>query len=383
MSATGALTYVTPWLGDGGVERALEIEAPWLARRGHRVGVVSWTIPERLGGEPNPVLRTLRAHGVQVRRAPAYGRFQLLQRAAQVAAWTLRDGASVLVGHELMGTMAAMLAKRLLGGRVRVVAEVHNASEMYHDVHPRQLRLARALYRRADAVRAVSDSVARDAIVFFGLDARRVTTVYNAFRLETIRARAAEDLPPAHADLPPFVVACGRLVAMKGFADLIGAFSRVRRRTTCKLVILGEGRERESLARHARALDVADDVLLPGFTDNPFAYFARARLFVLSSRFGEAFSRVLVEAMACGVPVIATRCRWGPEEVLANGACGRLSEVGDVDMLAELMTEALRHPERVQPMVAAGRRRAEEFSEERLLPRLERVHFGTAGGAAA
>jgi glycosyltransferase involved in cell wall biosynthesis len=127
------------------------------------------------------------------------------------------------------------------------------------------------------------------------------------------------------------------------------------------LVILGEGPERANLRDRIRALQIGNDVLMPGFTVNPWSYFARASAFVLSSRYGEAFPMVLVEAMACGIPVIASRCEWGPEEILENGKDGLLFEPGDVGILAQHIRTVLDSPSVGSRLLQAESRRAEEI----------------------
>jgi glycosyltransferase involved in cell wall biosynthesis len=109
-------------------------------------------------------------------------------------------------------------------------------------------------------------------------------------------------------------------------------------------MILGEGRQRGRLERLAGELGVADDVALPGFVDNPYAYMRGARLFVLSSRFGEGSPNVLTEALAVGTPVVSTDCPSGPREILQDGRYGRLVSVGDAAALAEAILAALDEP---------------------------------------
>ena len=105
----------------------------------------------------------------------------------------------------------------------------------------------------------------------------------------------------------------------------------------------GEGPDRAALEAQTRELGIADAVAMPGFEANPFRFMARARLFVLSSR-REGSPNVLVQALACGCPVVATDCPSGPREILALAGCGRLVGVGEVEALAEAMLAALDEP---------------------------------------
>lgn len=368
------ILFVTPWLLDGGIERVVANSVPWLAGRGFRCEVASWRIARRLAGAANPVLIALSAAAVPVRPLPAYGRLQLLQRAVRAAALAWRGGHRLIVGYELEGNIVALIAKRLLRGRVRVMAQIHNASRIHHEVgtSPRLLRWARRLYQEADSIVAVSEDIRRDSARFFELDISRVHRLYNPLPISTIRHRASEDTGTAPWPASPFIVGCGRLVRMKGFSDLIRAFGVIRPEYPLQLVLLGEGPERAALRDQVLASGLQDDVLMPGFVANPWRYFASAKAFVLSSLFGESFSMVLVEAMACGVPVIASRCEWGPEEILGAGRYGLLYEPGDIEGLARQLRAVLDGQAVADGLTQAASKRAEEFSQERLLPELER-----------
>jgi glycosyltransferase involved in cell wall biosynthesis len=156
----------------------------------------------------------------------------------------------------------------------------------------------------------------------------------------------------------------GRLNPQKDFGTLLRAFAALRREREARLIVLGEGEEREALARLAAELGVANDVDMPGFADNPYAHMSKAALFVLSSRF-EGLPTVLVEAMACGTPVVATDCPSGPSEILEGGRLGGLVPVGDADALARAMAEALDRPVPTELLCA----RAADFAVERAVDR--------------
>ena len=155
------------------------------------------------------------------------------------------------------------------------------------------------------------------------------------------------------------ILSAGRLVGQKDFSTLIRAFAEVVKSRPARLVILGEGRERDALAALVRELGIGHAVELPGFVANPFAWMARARVFAVSSIY-EGLSMVLVEAMACGTPVVSTDCPHGPREVLEDGRWGLLVPVGDAEALATAILETLRDP--LPPDGPASRSRA--FSVE-------------------
>lgn len=181
--------------------------------------------------------------------------------------------------------------------------------------------LPRRLYRRADVVLAVSEGVRRDLLNSFGLPPSLVRTINNPFDLARIAVDGAQ--PPSIPLPPQFCVAVGRLVAAKGFDQLIAAHAAAK--DSPPLVILGEGPERAALAGQVAALGVSDRVFLPGFVDDPFAIVARAQ-FLISASHNEGFPNAIAEAMALSRPVIATDCESGPAELL-DGARPALGQV--------------------------------------------------------
>ena len=175
--------------------------------------------------------------------------------------------------------------------------------------------LVRAIYPRATRIIAVSEGVATDLRDNFGVGAERVTAIANPVDIEAIEAKAQLNTQPAVDGR--YIMAAGRMIKGKNFEMLIRAFAAAG--GDYKLVIAGEGGEREALMAAAAACGVADRVVLPGFVDNPYPLMRNADLFVLSSN-AEGFPNALVEAMALGVPVIATNCPSGPSEILAEAA---------------------------------------------------------------
>jgi len=160
------------------------------------------------------------------------------------------------------------------------------------------------------------------------------------------KAKAPLDHPWFAPGAPPVVLGVGRLAPQKDFPTLIRAFARVRAERAARLMILGDGKtpdRRAELLALADELGVAEEVALPGFQPNPFAYMARASLFVLSSAW-EGLPGVLVQALACGCPVVSTDCPSGPAEILEQGQYGRLVAVGDEVALADAMRSTLDNP---------------------------------------
>ena len=367
---------VAPWLFDGGIERVLEAKALWLAARGWKVGVLVWEIRHVLSGRPNPVLARLQQAGIPVDVVPVHGpRFHLTQRALRLAAHAITGGFGIIAGHEIMANLSVAMTKVLLGRRIRTIAEFHTSLKFPRTgIDALTLYRAQRLLRRADAVVAVCEGLRDEVTGYYELAGDSVRTIYNFFDLGGIRDLSRETGSAPLLLRAPFILGCGRLVEMKALDDLIKGFALVRRRPEhreLKLVILGEGPLQPDLERCAREHGVAADVEFHGFRANPWPYFAEARAFCLTSRYGEAFGRVLVEAMACGTPAISSRCHWGPEEVLDGGKSGLLYDVGNVEQLAGCIHAVLTDGTLREQLIAQGRARSEDFDQDRVLPLLE------------
>lgn len=198
------------------------------------------------------------------------------------------------------------------------------------------------LYPMADAVIAVSRGVADDLAREIAYPRERIEVILNAAVTPALmeRAKAPAEHPWFNDGGPPVVLGVGRLVYQKAFDVLLRAFAEVRRTRPCRLVILGEGRDRPELEQLAAELGVAEDVSLPGFVIDPMPYFARADVFALSSRF-EGLAMVIIEALASGVPIVSTDCESGPREVLGGGRYGDLVPLEDPPALAAAISVVL------------------------------------------
>ncbi len=243
----------------------------------------------------------------------------------------------------------ALIAKKLFAEQLRVVArreinfqmEYANADFKYRLT----LQLERLLLPFADAVVAVSDGVADDLKRGAPNISHLVQVIYNPVVWPDHAERAGQPVEHPWFGDPamPVILAAGRLAAQKGYPTLLMAFAELVKSRPCRLVVLGEGPERQDLIALARNLEIAHAVDFPGFQINPFAFMAKASAFVLSSVY-EGLPTVLIEAMACGTPAISTDCPSGPREILKGGKWGHLVPVGDSRALARAMRDTLDNP---------------------------------------
>jgi glycosyltransferase involved in cell wall biosynthesis len=237
------------------------------------------------------------------------------------------------------------------------IEATQNVRDLVHSV------LLAVLMRAADTIVAVSTGVADD-LARYGLQSRRrISVIYNPIITRDFDQRAAVRTDHAWLDQAeePVFVAVGRLHKQKDYPTLLRAFALARQSVKVRLMILGEGPLLGELQALATELGIAEHVTFAGFRSNPLPFMRAAKALVLSSSY-EGFGNVLAEALACGTPVISTRCN-GPLEILGDGAFGTLVPIGEPDALAEaIVTVAGQQPTDPQSL----RRSAERFKVERI-----------------
>lgn len=205
---------------------------------------------------------------------------------------------------------------------------------------------AKIFYKKLDYVIAVSKGVKEDLMKTLDISREKIIVIYNSIENNKFFREARKGVVHSWIKDKNSIVmlGAGRLCEAKDFSTLIKAFHKLNKKNkNTKLIILGEGKEREELERLIRDLKLKDCIIIPGFVENPYAYMTKADLFVLSSRW-EGLPNVLIEALACGTPVVSTDCPSGPSEILENGKYGKLVPVGDVDALAKAIEETLENP---------------------------------------
>jgi len=220
-------------------------------------------------------------------------------------------------------------------------------------------RYMRAIQGSAHARVAVSSDLAAKADRGSRWSGLASQVIHNPLDLAQIERDAARPLPVT--PVRPFVVAAGRLVHQKGYDLLIRAFADSVEARGMELIILGEGPLGGVLRAQAATLGVADRVRFPGYQDNPWAWFARARLAVLPSRW-EGFGNVVSEAMACGAPTLVTDCDFGPREQVAHGINGWVVKTEDPAALTRGLDTILGDPDLARRLAAGGKERAQDFA---------------------
>lgn len=330
------LAIFLPSLNGGGAERSMLNLAHGFAERGYAVDLV---LAQAKGPYLNDVHPKVRLVDLKASR--------VLTSLPALVRYLRREQPKALISALNYANIVALWARRVAGVPSRVLVNEQNTiSRSAHNSGRWRQRMVPHLMRRfylwADYVIGNSQGVANDLSQVTGLPRERIKMLYNPVVTPEVREKARKPLthPWFEAGQPPVVLAVGRMVKQKDFPVLIQAFAVVRKSRPARLMILGEGSDRPALEALVNQLGLGEDVDMPGFVENPYAYMSRASLYVLSSLW-EGLPTVLIEALHCGAPVIATDCPSGPREILADGRYGLLVPVGDVMTLAQAMEAGL------------------------------------------
>lgn len=230
--------------------------------------------------------------------------------------------------------------------------------------------LTRLFYARADAIVATSQGVADDLTGNYGVPATKIRILHNPVDLDVIAQKSAEPITAEIAHDSPVVAAAGRLAGVKNYPLLIGAVAELRSVTPVHAWILGEGPERAGLESMAGEHGVGALVRFLGFQPNPWSYIARADVFALTSSY-EGFGNVLIEAMACGTPVIATRS-VGTVEIIEDGVNGLLVESSPA-AVAEAIARLLGDGDLRARLIARAREDVQHYALPRVAARYEQL----------
>lgn len=257
----------------------------------------------------------------------------------------------VLFSSIHFNNVTAATALVLSGAKSKLV--VRQANTLRHQLKSYSFPIGLALglctrltYKRADLIISQSKGMSRDIIAFMKADVRKVQLVHNPTITPSIFKQAQQ--PTSHIWFDqkdkPIVLAGGRLKPQKDFTTLIHAFAKVRQQISdARLVILGEGPQRQVLENLVAQLGIAEYVDLVGFQENPYAFIAMADVFVLSSQY-EGLPNILIEALALGKEIVATDCDSGPAEILKYGRYGKLVPTDDPDQMADAILDSLEEP---------------------------------------
>lgn len=364
--ARSPLAFFIPDLALGGAEQVTVNIVNGLTTRGYSVDLLL----SRAEGK----LQTELAPGVNVIELPPT-RTSVFGVAAHLPAlvrYLQQKNPTVLFPHLAHVSIVCLALNRMLDIDTTVVPTHHKAFGIESDQTAKDRivqNLIPLLYPSADRIIAVSEGVADSIVKGTPVNRTDVSVLHNPINVEAIRERARD--PVNHEwiedDELDVVLFVGRLEGQKDLRTWLRAFRIVHEQNpNTRAVIAGQGSLRSDLLSVADRLDIADVVSMPGYVENPYRYMSQASVFVLSSQY-EGLPTVLIEALACGCPVVATDCPSGPREILADGKYGPLVPVGEIADLADAVDEILADPVPSDTL----RARADEFDTESALDNYE------------
>lgn len=353
-------------LSGGGAEKVMLSLANGFAEKGFKVEMVF----VKLQGEYLPLISS-KVKAIDLNNSRLISSLPLLVK------YLRKKQPKVLISALEDANLLSIIAKWIAGGSTRLVITVHNhisrssreSNQIKRKITPWFVRL---FYNFADEIVSVSQGVAKDLakISSGGLSLEKIKVIYNPIFTDDLLEKIHQ--PVSHPwfldNQVPIVLAVGRLTQQKDFPTLIRAFALVKQQYAARLMILGQGEELPYLKSLVQELNLLEDVVFPGFVDNPYAYMSQAKLLVLSSAY-EGFGNVLVEAMIAGTSVVSTNCESGPAEILENGKYGKLVPVGDVTKLANAIVYTLINP--VDSAIL--RQRGQQFSLEAALEKYQKT----------
>ena len=344
--AVGRVAIYLDSLQGYGADKVLVKITNGLAQKGVQVDLVVAKKPEHPVQELHP--------GVQVLNLGS-SRKQILRNVLGLSRYLSIHQPDVLFSsihfNNVTATTALALSQVLSGVSSRLV--LRQANTLRHHLKSYPFPVGHALgfctrlsYKRADTIISQSEGMSRDVKDFMKADPEKIRLIYNPTVTPDIFEKAQQPTNHVWFDqhTAPIVLAAGRLKPQKDFTTLIRAFADVKQTIPeARLVILGDGPQRQELETLAAELGIADSVDLPGFQRNPYAFIAMADMFILSSRY-EGLPNILIEALALGKRIVATDCESGPAEILQQGKYGPLVPVGSRDRMADAIREALQQP---------------------------------------
>ncbi|PSB15604.1 glycosyltransferase [Phormidesmis priestleyi ULC007] len=366
-----------------GADKTLIKISNGLAERGIQVILILAKQPNQVPQNLHPTIQLLHLHS---------SRINVIKNIVGLARYLSIHQPDILFSSIHFNNVTAALGSGLAwlwsGLQTKLVVRQANTLHYQFKRYPFPVGLVlgfctRLTYKRADLIISQSAGMSRDVTGFMKADPRKVSLIHNPTVTPDIFEKAQQ---PTHHDwfeqkTAPIILAAGRLKPQKHFTVLIEAFAKVKRQfPDARLVILGEGPQRQELERLIRKLEIADSVDLPGFQKNAYAFLSMADVFVLSSEY-EGLPNILIEALALGKKIVATNCDSGPAEILKYGQYGRLVPVGDPIQMAEAIQLALEEPFACLREPQATKNFNQDSQVEKYIEAFTRIHLKQSQGS--
>ncbi|NQX92831.1 MAG: N-acetyl-alpha-D-glucosaminyl L-malate synthase BshA [Flavobacteriales bacterium] len=344
-----------------------------LAAKGHEVHFITYNQPVRLGS----FRKNIFYHEVNVSEYPLfdYPPYELVLASKMVDVVKHEKLDILHVHYAIPHASAAYTAKKILesqGIQLPVITTLHGTDISLLGKDPSFEPVISFAINQSDAVTAVSASLKTDTYKLFGVN-KDIEVIPNFVCMDQFKFEPNPELREAHAPNGEKILThISNFRPVKRVDDIVRVFSKVRKSIPVKLMLVGDGPERNRIEALCRELGTCEDVIFLGKLKNPTEVLTISDLFMLPSE-SESFGLAALEAMAAGVPVISTNT-GGIPEVNKHGVSGMMSEVGDVEDMAKNTIFVLEDENRFQKFKSQAIERAHQFEITKILPMYERIY---------
>lgn len=304
--------------------------------------------------------------------------------------WADVKAIAVLVGKESpdivcginYGSFLLSIAKELHRLAPRVISAIkgpfRQSIDLMFDGRERDIlfwnRIFSLMCRYSNLLVVPSEGMKRDFVKSYKISENMVRVIPEGIDINYIKTLAIEPVDCLFPGDYPIITTAARLSLEKNPALLLSAFALLKKSLRAKLVIIGDGHLMPYLKELSNALDIDGDVIFAGFRENPFSIISRSDIYVHTCLY-EGFGLSLLEAMACGIPVIANDCPYGPREIIKDGESGILTPIGRPKALAEAMEALLNDKERRADISEKASMRSMDFPIDKMVRDYEEVIF--------
>lgn len=363
-----------PSLGGSGVV-ATEL-GKLLAEKGHQVHFITHNMPFRLGQyQKNIFYHEVEVNDYSVFRYPPYD-LSLASKQAQVAKMQELD--ILHVHYAVPHAICAYLAKRMVGDHLKVVTTLHGTDITVLAQDESLSDLIRLAINESDAVTAVSDDLIRETRQALGIE-KPIDLVYNFVDKRVYYPRGCDILRTEYAEPhEKILMHISNFRPVKRVADVIDIFARVNEKIPSRLLLVGEGTDLSKICSKVKELGLQNRVSFLGKQDEVAQIISLADIMLLPSE-KESFGLVALEAMACGVPTVASNA-GGIPELVTHGQTGYLAPVGDTVQMSEYVIKLLSDEALYQSFSQACVQRAQnQFCVEQLTEQYEQIYYRILG----
>ena len=359
------ILFISGILGGGGAERQTSYLLKFLNKDNFETVLCLSKIE---GSYLKDIPQNISIYDLGVRK----GRFNTPKIVWKLREIILRENPDIIFSNLWGSNRIAILAHKLspVFYNRKLLLGIQNNPSSYKKV---ARMLMPFMYPMADLLIACSKGVANEAIRKLGISRDKMKVVYNAVDIARISVLAKEPVEHQWLGKFPTIISVGSLTPQKGHVYLLKALEITNKITPIYLLLLGDGPEKEKLQKLAISLGINDYVDFLGYQPNPFKYMASADVFVLSSLW-EGFGNVLVEALACNVPIVSTNAPYGPQEIIQDGRNGFLVPTANPEALADRIIRILNTSTLREEFTVEGLRIVhEKFSIENIIKQYENI----------